>query len=58
MNNLIKEFAQDPLVVLQVRCEVIIKGTTNKVNETMQRGVVNGSPIDWAYTNFSSECYT
>ena len=37
-------------------CEVVIKGTSDEANGTMQPRLVSGSPIGQAYTNFGSEC--
>ena len=52
-----KEFAQDPLVVLQihvVRC--LSRGQMMKPIKTMQPQPVSGSPIGQAYIDFDNEC--
>ena len=37
-------------------CEVVIKGTSDEANGTMQPRLVNDSLMGHAYTNFGSEC--
>lgn len=37
-------------------CEVVIEGTNDKANGTMQPQLVSHSPIGQGYTNLGNEC--
>lgn len=54
MNNLMDEFAQGPLVVLQ-KHDVVFKGTRDWAVWTMQPWLVRGSPIGQAYKILGGE---
>ena len=56
MNNLMKEFAQDHLVVLQVHgVRWLSMGEVMKQTGLCNHHFVSASPIGQAYTNFGNE---